>query len=38
MPIAIRISLEEDGTRGILRDISGNGKGFGEVQEVEDRS
>ena len=38
MPIAIRVSLEEDDTRGILRGISGNGEGFGEVWEMEDRA
>ena len=36
MPITIGVSLEENGTRGVLRSISGNGKRFGKVREVED--
>ena len=38
MPIAIGVSLEEDGARGILGGVSGDSKGFGEVREVEDGS
>ena len=37
MPIAIGVSLEKDGTRGVLRGISGDGERFREVREVEDR-
>ena len=36
MPFAIRVSLEEDGTGGIFRGISGDGKGCCEVREMED--
>ena len=38
VPIAIRVGLKEDGTRGIFQGISGNHKRFGEVWEVEDGS
>ena len=38
MPIAICIGLKEDGTRGVLRGVGGNGERFGEVREVEDRA
>ena len=34
MPVAIRVSLEKDGTGSILQGIGGNGKGFGEIGEV----
>ena len=36
MPVAVGISLEKDGVRSILQGVSGNGKGFDEVWEVED--
>ena len=36
VPVAIRISLEEDGARGVLGDVGGNGEGLDEVGEVED--
>ena len=36
MPIAIGVGLEEDGARGILGGISGDGEGLGEVGEMED--
>ena len=36
MPITVGVGLEEDDIRGILGGISGDGKGFGEVGEVED--
>ena len=38
MPIAVGVSLEEDGARGVLGGVGGDGKGFGEVREVEDRA
>ena len=38
VPVTVYIGLEEDGTRGIFRGICGDGKGFGEVREVEDRA
>ena len=37
MPLAIRVSLEKDGTRSILGGISGNGEGCSKVGEMEDR-
>ena len=37
VPFAIRVSLEKDGTRSILRGVGGNGKGCREVREVKDR-
>ena len=37
VPIAVCISLKEDGARSVFGGISGNGKGFREVREVEDR-
>ena len=36
MPIAIGVSLEKDGPRGVFGGISGDGKGFREIREVED--
>ena len=36
MPVTVGVSLEEDGVRGVLQGISGDGKGLGEVWEVED--
>ena len=36
MPVTIRISLEEDGPRGVFGGISCNGKGGSEVWEVKD--
>ena len=36
MPITIRISLEKNSVQGIFQGISGDGKGFGEIWEVED--
>ena len=36
MPIAVGVCLEENGARGVLRGIGGNGEGFGEVREMED--
>ena len=36
MPVTVGVGLEEDSARGILRGVDGNGKGFGEVREVED--
>ena len=38
MPVTIRVGLEEDSARGILQGVSDNGKGFGEIWEVEDRA
>ena len=38
VPIAISVSLEENSARGVFRGIGGDGKGFGEVGKVEDRS
>ena len=38
VPITVSVSLEENSTRGIFRGISGDGKGLGEVREVEDGS
>ena len=38
MPVTIGVSLEEDGVRGILKGVSGDGERFGEVQEVKDRA
>ena len=38
MPVAIQAGLEEDSTRGILQGVCSNGKGFGEIREVEDRA
>ena len=34
MPVAVGVGLEEDGARGILRGVSGDGEGFGEVREM----
>ena len=36
VPFAVGVSLEENGARGILRGVGGDGEGFGEVREVED--
>ena len=30
--------MEKDSARGIVRGICGNGKGLGEIREVEDRA
>ena len=38
MPVTIGVGLEEDGTRGVLGSIGGDGEGFGEVREVKDRA
>ena len=38
MPITVRIGLEKNSTQGVFQGISGNGKGFGEILEVEDRA
>ena len=38
MPVTVDISLEEDGARGILGCIGGDGKGFGKVRKMENRS
>ena len=35
MPVTIRVGLKKDGTRDILRNVGGNGEGFGEVWEIE---
>ena len=37
VPVAVRVGLEEDGARGVLRGVSCNGKGGGKVREVENR-
>ena len=34
MPIIIGVSLEKDGTRGILKGVSGDSKWLGKVREV----
>ena len=36
MPVSIRISLEKDGAGCVFGCIGGNGKGGGQVREVED--
>ena len=38
VPIAVRVSLEEDSARGTLQGIDGNDKRLGEVREMEDWS
>ena len=38
MLIAIIISLEKNSAQGIFQSISGDGKGFREIWEVEDRT
>ena len=35
--VIVGVSLKEDGTQSILRSISDNSEGFGEVREMEDR-
>ena len=35
MPVSIGVGLEEDSSRRILRSISGNSKGGGQVGKVE---
>ena len=37
MPIAIRVGVEQDGTRGIFRGVGGDGEGRSEVGKVKDR-
>ena len=37
MPVAIGVSLEEDGARRMFRSVRGNREGGGEVGEVKDR-
>ena len=37
VPVAVDVSLEEYSSRGVLRCIGGDGKGGGEVGELEDR-
>ena len=36
MPVAVGVSLEEDGTRRMLGCVSGNSEGGGEIGEMED--
>ena len=36
VPIAVRISLQEDGARGIFGSVSGDGEGGSEVREMKD--
>ena len=38
VPFVIRISLKENSARGIFRSVSGNGKRFHEVWEIENRA
>ena len=38
VPVSIGIGLKEDGTRGILGGVGGDGKRLGEVGEMEDWS
>lgn len=36
MPVSVGISPEEDTSRSMLRGVSSDGKGVGEVRELED--
>ena len=37
MSIIIGVDLEEDSTRGIFGGVSGDGKRFGEIEEVQNK-
>ena len=36
VPVTVGIGLKEDGAKGILRGVGGDGEGFCKVWEVED--